>query len=124
MNKTFFIGNLTKDPEFTETASGTKICRFSIAVNEIFGDRKTDFIPCVAWRGLAENVAKHVKKGNKVAVAGKLRTRAYEDTQGLKRSAFEIVASDIEFLSPRSSEETEAINNQLQPFDDDSDIPF
>lgn len=128
MNKTFFIGNLTKDPELTETANGIKICRFTIAVNKPFGDRRTDFIPCVAWRGLAENVAKHVKKGNRVAVSGELSTRTYDDAQGTKRYAFDIVASDVEFLSPRSSEETEAINKdlkpQLQPFDDDSDIPF
>lgn len=129
MNKNFYIGNLTRDPELTETSGGTKVCRFTIAVNRSYagadGERQADFIPCVAWRGLAENVAKHVRKGNKVAVSGELHTRTYDDAQGHKRNAFEIVASDVEFLSPRSSEEADAINQDLKPGDiADSDIPF
>ncbi len=129
MNKNFYIGNLTRDPELTETSGGIKVCRFTIAVNRSYagadGERQADFIPCVAWRGLAENVAKHVKKGNKVAVSGELRTRNYDDAQGNKRNAFEIVASDVEFLSPRPSEEAEGINQDLKPGEtEDSDIPF
>lgn len=142
MNKVFLIGNLTRDPELTETAGGVKICRFSIAVNRNFtgsdGERKTDFFNCVAWRALGETIARYTRKGNKVCVSGTIETRNYEDSQGIKRNAVDIVAQDVEFLTPRggSGDEYEAPANsnsgynsksqkpKLQPFDDDSDIPF
>ena len=143
MNKVFLIGNLTRDPELTETAGGVKICRFAIAVNRTYsgadGERKTDFFNIVAWRGLGETVARFAKKGNKVAVSGSIELRNYEDNQGIKRTGIDIVAQDVEFLTPRSqggddgfdgfsaqSSGAPAGNKKpaLQPFDDDGDIPF
>lgn len=129
MNKTFLIGNLTKDPELSETSTGVKVCRFSIAVNRSYagtdGERKTDFFNCVAWRGLGENVAKFTKKGNKVAVLGSIETRNYEDSQGVKRTGVDIVVRDIEFLSSHNSAADAEANNKLQPIaDNDGDIPF
>ncbi len=139
MNKVFLIGNLTRDPELTETAGGIKICRFSIAVNRNYsgadGDRKTDFFNCVAWRGLGETVARFAKKGNKVAVSGSIELRNYEDSQGVRRTGVDIVAQDVEFLTPRGqgeylSQQADSANAQggtkpsLQAFDDDGDIPF
>lgn len=127
MNKIILIGNLTRDPELTETQSGVKVCRFSIAVNRNYasndGERKTDFFNCVAWRGLGENVAKYVKKGDKVAVSGSVELRNYEDSQGVKRTSIDIVTKDIEFLNPHSADD-KGQNPQLQPLDEDSDIPF
>ena len=139
MNKVFLIGNLTRDPELTETNSGVSLCRFSIAVNRTYsgndGERKTDFFNVVAWRGLGENVARYAKKGNKVAVSGSIELRNYEDSQGVKRTGVDIVAQDVEFLTPRGSSgdgyESDAPaaparekRATLQAFDDDSDIPF
>lgn len=142
MNKVFLIGNLTRDPELTETSGGIKICRFGIAVNRNYagadGERKTDFFNVVAWRGLGETVARYAKKGNKVCVIGSVETRNYEDNQGNKRTAIDIVASDVEFLTPKGSGQPSddydapapsqsgrtSSRPQLQPFDDDSDIPF
>lgn len=141
MNKVFLIGNLTRDPELTETASGVKICRFAIAVNRNYsggdGEKKTDFFNCVAWRGLGETIARFTRKGTKVAVVGSIELRNYEDRDGVKRTAVDIVAQDVEFLSPRAgssdfdeySEPSQPASNgkakpQLQPFDDDGDIPF
>ena len=67
MNKAFLVGNLTRDPELTTTANGISVCRFTIAVSRRFsnseGEREADFLNCIAWRGLADNVAKYVKKG-------------------------------------------------------------
>ncbi len=147
MNKVFLIGNLTRDPELTETSSGVSICRFSIAVNRNYsgqdGERKTDFFNITAWRNLGENVAKYAKKGNKVCVSGSIELRNYEDNQGVKRTAVDIVAQDVEFLTPRaSSGEGSGYQSDfaapapasapapagrkkaaLQSFDDD-DIPF
>lgn len=140
MNKVFLIGNLTRDPELSETSSGVSLCRFAIAVNRNYsggdGERKTDFFNCVAWRGLGENVSRYAKKGNKVAVIGSIETRTYDDSQGVRRNAIDIVASDVEFLTPRQGREgDEAVSSaaapsgdrkraSLQSFDDDSDIPF
>lgn len=140
MNKIFLIGNLTRDPELSETSSGISVCRFSIAVNRQYsgadGERKTDFFNVTAWRGLGENVAKFAKKGNKVAVVGSLEMRNYEDAQGNKRTSVDVVAQDVEFLTPRSSGGDNGYENDYSPapatkakpalesFDDDGDIPF
>ena len=139
MNKVFLIGNLTRDPELTETTSGISVCRFAIAVNRSYssanGERQTDFFNCVAWRGLGENVARYAKKGNKVAVSGSVELRNYEDSHGVKRTGIDIVAQDVEFLTPRANGEggydgAPSAPSQggkranLQAFDDDADIPF
>lgn len=135
MNKVFLIGNLTRDPELTETASGVQICRFSIAVTRNYagsdGERKTDFFNCVAWRGLGETVARYAHKGNKIAVSGSIELRNYEDRDGIKRTAVDIVVQDVEFLTPRQSDSGNDETGYrsggkpaLQEFDDDGDIPF
>lgn len=139
MNKVFLIGNLTRDPELTETSGGIKICRFAIAVNRNYsgadGERKTDFFNCVAWRGLAETVARYTKQGLKVAVSGSIEFRNYEDSQGVKRTSVDIVVQDVEFLTPKSilgeevndssapAQRTE-IKPRVIPFEDDLDLPF
>lgn len=107
MNKCIFIGNLTKDPESQKTQSGVDVCRFSIAVNRTYtnanGEREVDFINIVAWRGLADNCAKYLKKGSKVCVVGQLQNRTWEDGEGKKKMAVDIVAEDVEFLSSKQS---------------------
>ena len=143
MNKVFLIGNLTRDPEMSETNSGVTMCRFAIAVNRSYsssdGERQTDFFNVTAWRGLAENVGKYCKKGNKVAVSGSVQIRNYEDNQGIRHTAVDVVAQDIEFLTARNQNtgddfyEAPARNTErapekkkpaLETFDDDGDIPF
>ncbi len=136
MNKVFLIGNLTRDPELSETNSGVPVCRFAIAVNRRFSsqdaERQTDFFNVTAWRGLAENVSKFCKKGNKVAVTGSIQIRNVDDNAGQRRTYVDIVADDVEFLTPKggaSSDDedyTPAPKKKpvLEAFDDDSDIPF
>ena len=141
MNKVFLIGNLTRDPELTETPSGVAVCHFAIAVNRGYasqdGERQTDFFNCTAWRGQAETIARYTKKGNKVAVSGSVQLRNYEDNQGVKRTAVDIVVQDVEFLTPKAGEgfdEFDAAPRSAAPAkkkpalkaldDDDSDIPF
>lgn len=140
MNKVILIGNLTRDPELTETASGISVCKFSIAVNRAYtngdGERQTDFFNVTAWRGLADNIALYTKKGNKVAVSGSIQLRQYEDNSGIKRTAVDIIAQDVEFLSaknssgddfydaPASAPFSSSKKPKLQSFDDDGDIPF
>lgn len=143
MNKVFLIGNLTRDPELTETSGGVSICRFAIAVNRNYsgadGERKTDFFNVTAWRGLGETVSRFAKKGNKVAVSGTIELRNYEDSQGVKRTGVDIIAQDVEFLSPRGNNADGGYESDIAPsmpaggnrkkptlqsFDDDGDIPF
>ena len=122
MNKVVLIGNLTRDPELTTTASGISYCRFTIAVSRRFsnadGEREADFINCVAWRGLADNVNKYVKKGKKICVAGSIQTRNYEAQDGTKKYVTEVVADDVEFISPRDSDGGEPV--ERSKFDDES----
>ena len=109
----------------------------AIAVNRNYssqdGERQTDYFNCTAWRGLAESVARYAKKGKKVAVSGSIQIRNYEDNQGAKRTAVDIIAQDVEFLSPRDNEDSfddepmkpaSKRKPVLQAMDDDSDIPF
>lgn len=106
MNKITLIGRLTADPELRSTQNGTAVCTFALAVDRRFaredGEREADFIPVVAWRGLAETCGKYLSKGKKAAVSGSLQTRKYEDRQGNKRTAFEVIAEEVEFLSWKS----------------------
>ena len=138
MNKVILIGNLTRDPELSETAGGVPVCHFSIAVNRNYsspdGERQTDYFNCTAWRAMAESIARYTKKGKKVCVVGSIQLRNYEDNQGVKRTAVDIIAQDVEFLSPRengdSFDEMDDMPRPakrkpvLQAMDDDSDIPF
>lgn len=104
MNKAFIIGNLTKAPELKTTPNDISVCSFTVAVQRKYkdqnGKRQADFIPVIAWRGLAENCAKYLDKGKKVSVIGEIQTRSYEAKDGSKRYVTEIIASEIEFLSP------------------------
>ena len=103
MNKTWLIGNLTRDPELSETSSGVALCKLAIAVNRTFvnadGNRDADFFNITVWRGQAENCGKFLKKGSKVAIVGSLQNRTYETPEGAKRTVTDIVASEVEFLS-------------------------
>ncbi len=102
MNRAIIIGNLTKDPESRTTASGVSVCSFTVAVNRGFGDKKdVDYIPVVAWRGLAENCGKFLAKGRKVGVSGRIQVRNYETSNGERRYVTEIIADDVEFLTPK-----------------------
>lgn len=132
MNKVILIGNLTRDPELTETPSGVPVCRFAIAVSRDYadsqGNRETDFFNITTWRGKAETCGKYLKKGNKVAVCGSLQNRSYEDKDGIKRTVTDVIASDVEFLTPKQSEEESVVSVKrerphLEEIDDNQ-LPF
>jgi single-strand DNA-binding protein len=136
MNKVYLIGNLTRDPELSETSSGVAYCRFSIAVNRNFtnadGNREADFFNIIVWRAQAENCGKFLKKGSKIAVVGSLQNRSYEDKDGVKRTVTDIVASEVEFLTTNRGDEdgdepVKPIKKErlsLQPVESDEDLPF
>ena len=117
MNKAILIGRLTRDPELRATPAGRNVCQFSIAVNRTFtnanGDREADFINCVVWDKQAENLVKYQKKGNQIAVDGRIQTRNYDDKDGKRVYVTEILANSISFLDSRgaSTGNTGSFNN-------------
>lgn len=127
LNRIIAIGRLTKKPELRTTPQGTAVSTFTIAVDRNFGEnRETDFIPVVVWKGLAESCAKHLDKGKLVGVDGRLQIRTYEDSKGEKRTVAEIVAADVQFLSPKS-EPAETPRYREEPLEEMSpmdEIPF
>lgn len=133
MNKTILIGNLTRDPELSETPNGVAVCKFSIAVSRDYadadGNRETDFFNITVWRGRAENCGKYLKKGNKVGIVGKLQNRSYEDKDGVKRYVTDIIADEVEFLTLKQASQEEepkvltAKRPRMEQIDDNS-LPF
>ncbi|MCL2675932.1 MAG: single-stranded DNA-binding protein [Firmicutes bacterium] len=131
MNRVVLVGNLTKDPELTTTGSGVSLCRFAIAVNRNFtsasGERDADFFNIVAWRNLADNCGKFLAKGKKVAVSGRIENRTVDSGDGNKRYYTDIIADDVEFLSPRGEGGEPMANRvpvtELKPVDSD-ELPF
>lgn len=124
MNKVILIGRLTRDPELSTTPGGISVCKLSIAVDRKFksadGDKVTDFFNIVAWRQLGENIHRYQKKGNKICVIGELQTRSYEDKNGNNRTVTEVVAGDVEFLTPKEDGQ----KADWKEADDTDDLPF
>ena len=126
------MGRLTRDPELRRTQSGIAVASFTLAVDQDYksqnGDRGVDFINVVAWRGTAEFAEKYFEKGQMAVVSGRLSTRNYEDKNGNKRTAYEVVASNIYFCGSKNNagnSETDAAPQTFDPLmDDDPDIPF
>ena len=131
MNKVILIGNLTRDPEGTTVGNGAFVCKFGIAVNRRFadadGNKQTDFFNVNVWRAQGENCQKYLKKGSKVCVVGSIQIRNYEDKEGQKRTATDIVADEVQFLN-RAGEGAGGGNSGggdggMQPVEDDT-LPF
>ena len=103
MNKVILVGNLTRDPELTETSNGVSVCKFCVAVNRDYenneGVKECDFFNITVWRGRAESCGKYLAKGSKVAVLGTLQNRNYEDKDGIMRYVTDVIANEVEFLS-------------------------
>ena len=106
-NRAILIGRLTADPELKQTQSGISVCSFSIAVDRAYsgrgGERQTDFISIVTWRQQAEVVSKYFSKGRLIGIEGSIQTRNYEDRNGNKRTAVEVVADRAFFVDSKSS---------------------
>lgn len=102
LNNINIAGRLTKDPELRVTTSGVSVCSFSIAVDRDFknsaGERETDFFEVTAWRGTADFIAQHFKKGRAIIINGRLTSEMYENPQdGIKRKFVKIVAENVYF---------------------------
>ena len=99
-NLVVLTGRLTADPELKTTTNGTNVTTFSIAVERRYRsgeDRQTDFINIVAWQKTAEFITKYFKKGNLIGIEGSIQTRRYQDKNGNNRTAFEVIANNVQF---------------------------
>lgn len=112
LNSAIIMGRLTADPELRTTASGLSVTSFSVAVDRRFQrqgeEKQTDFINVVAWRQTAEFVSRYFHKGSMIAVQGSIQTRNYEDKNGNKRTAVEIVADNVSFCGSKAETGTGA----------------
>lgn len=110
MNEVILIGRLAQDPDLRTTTNGTSVVKFTVAVSRPYNSQKEkqkpDFINCVAWQKLAENIGKYGFKGMLVAVKGRIQNRSYDDQNGNKKYVTEVLANSIMFLS-KKKEETE-----------------
>lgn len=143
VNKVILIGNLGKDPEVRHLESGVAVCNFPIATSETYKDRntgekvsQTEWHNVVLWRGLADVAEKYLKKGAKIYVEGKLRTRSWQDQDGNTRYTTEVVGDNMTMLGkvgdePKAvaSQEPKIKSNELKqefssPESDEDDLPF
>ena len=121
LNKVVLAGRLTADPELRQTPSGVSVTSFSIAINRRFsrnneqGEQQTDFINVVAWRQTAEFITKYFRKGSAICVTGSIQTRSWQDQQGQKRYATDIIAEEVQFVDSRAEGSNGASNGGYTP---------
>lgn len=139
LNTAILMGRLTKDPELRTTQNGTSVTSFTVAVDREYvrqgEERQTDFINVVAWRQTAEFVSRYFKKGSMIAVQGSIQTRNYEDRNGNKRTAVEVIADKVSFCGSKAeSGNSVPVDAQANASDytaintndsgEDDDLPF
>lgn len=128
MNKLAIIGNLTADPQLRTTQQGLSVCDFTVAVNrrkKADGTQDTDYFRVSVWRQLGESCAKYLSKGKKVFVSGPVSVRTYQTQNGDTRASLEVLAEDVEFLTPRDDHGAQASQPAgFTPAAYDNDLPF
>ena len=134
-NKVILQGRTTADVESRETANGTAVANFNLAIDRDFGEnKKTDFIPCVAFGKLAETITKFVTKGTLILVSGSLQTKSWEDKDGNKRKDYEVVVAEFTFCETKTSSSTnspsatkKAVQGEISGLNEvnsNEDLPF
>ena len=107
MNSINLIGNICNDVELKTTNGGKSVCTFNLAVKRPFSKETTDFIPVVCWGNQAEIISKFAHKGTKIGVTGNLTTRKFTDKNGNNRTAFEVVANNVQFVESKRTDGNE-----------------
>ena len=102
LNKAILGGRLTNQPELKQTPQGVAVTTFSIAVNRRGKKDETDFINCVAWRQTAELICKHFGKGSSICIVGQIQVRSWNDNNGNKRYATEVIADEAYFVDSKA----------------------
>lgn len=139
VNKAIIVGRLGADPELRFTGAGRAVCNFNLATSSVWkdktsGERKEDtqWHKIVVWGAQAESCSKYLAKGRETYVEGEIRTRNYEDKEGIKRYITEIIARDVRFLGSKADNEGRQQSKPADPDagfdetpdDDDDSIPF
>ena len=142
LNCVTLMGRLTADPEVRTTTTGKSVCTFSIAVDRSFArageQRQTDFINIVAWENTANFISRYFAKGSMIAIQGSIQTRPYEDKNGNKRTAFEVIAREVSFCGSKAETGSvapaaapaqaptyqTATPSDFEEIEDDEDLPF
>lgn len=135
MNKVILVGRLARDVELRSTQSGTSVASFTVVCDRRYqkeGERQADFISCVAWGKTAEFLSRYFTKGVRIALSGRIETRSWEDNDGDKRYATEVVAEDVEFAQSKNENGSKVVPAAAAPNADigdfvpieDDDLPF
>ena len=147
LNRIILMGRITADPELKQTPNGVSVTSFSLAVERNYApqgaERQTDFINCVAWRNTADFISRYFAKGRMMAVEGSMQVRNYEDKNGNKRQAVEVVVDQAYFADSKSTSAPDSISANkgtptpvtpisfnsgsdadFQSLDEDDDLPF
>ncbi len=136
-NKAILCGRLTADVELKKTPSGVSVCTFSVAVKRKVAkdmEQKADFINCVAWRNDADFISKYFKKGSSIFIVGNIQNRSWQDTNGNKRYATDVIVDEVHFVDPKSESNGTGIVGGGVPYGGDTtnfeemtadeDLPF
>lgn len=135
LNKVVLAGRLTADPELKQTTTGISVTSFTLAVNRKYAkdqeQQQTDFISVVAWRQTAEFISRYFKKGSALCITGAIQTRSWQDQQGQKRYATEVVADEAMFVDSKSDNQPAANGSYIPAYapkfeeiKPDEDLPF
>ncbi len=131
-NLVVLTGRLTADAELKKTPSGVSVTSFNIAVDrrgKQGEERQADFIPIVAWRQTAEFITKYFQKGSMIGIEGSIQTRKYTDKSGNNRTAFEIIANNVQFVESKKAEGKTNVNinpdpSNIDESEVDGNLPF
>ena len=127
INNAVIMGRLVADPELRTTASGNSVSSFTVAVDRNFvrqgEEKQADFIDVIAWRQTAEFICKYFRKGSMIAIQGHIQTRMYEDKNGNKRKAVELVADNVSFCGTKPETDKPSVDVGYVDIPDD-DLPF
>jgi single-strand DNA-binding protein len=131
INKVILVGHLGKDPEVRQLEGGVAVASFPLATSETFNKdgrkvEQTEWHNIVMWRGLADVAAKFLQKGKLVYIEGKLRTRSFEDKEGIKKYTTEVVAENFTMLGRKTDFENEGTSRQSvkNNYSDTDDLPY
>ena len=125
-NLVVLTGRLAQDPELKYTPSNVAVTSFSIAVDrrgKSGEDKQTDFINIVAWRQTAEFITKYFQKGSMIGIEGSIQTRRYTDKDGKNRTAFEVIANNVQFMESKKNDTPNTSANEFVEISDE-DLPF
>lgn len=133
INNVVLMGRITHDLELKSTANGVNVVSFTLAVERSYAPqgekRQADFVDCVAWRNTAEFITRYFSKGSMIAVTGAIQTRNYEDKNGNKRKAVEVVVDSASFCGEKNNNTAPSLSvsppaSDYEEIGNDDDLPF